>query len=85
MHHIIVYIPLTASSTDESSPSDNTGAVVGGVVVLVAVVVTGVVIVTYLVLRYKRGGKMLVCEVLAAILFAMGLAFKFGPNKSVSV
>ncbi len=39
---------------------DNTGAVVGGVVALVAVVaiVTGVVMVTYLVLRYKRGGKM---------------------------
>ncbi|XP_064386974.1 sushi, von Willebrand factor type A, EGF and pentraxin domain-containing protein 1-like [Halichondria panicea] len=52
---------VLASSTDESSPSDNTGAVVGGVVVaLVVVVVTGVVIVTYLVLRYKRGGKMTV-------------------------
>ncbi len=53
------------ASTDESSlcqcpRSDNTGAVVGGVVALVAVVaiVTGVVMVTYLVLRYKRGGKM---------------------------
>ena len=34
--------------------------IVGGVVALVAVVVaivTGVVMVTYLVLRYKRGGK----------------------------
>ncbi len=50
------------ASTDESPlcQSDNTGAVVGGVVALVAVlaIVTGVVIVTYLVLRYKRGGKM---------------------------
>ncbi len=53
------------ASTDESSlcpPSDNTGAVVGGVVAvaLVAVVVTAVtvVMVTYLVLRYKRGEKM---------------------------
>ncbi len=34
---------------------DNTGAVVGGVVAVVAIV-TGVVMVTYLVLRYKRGG-----------------------------
>ncbi len=50
------------ASTDESSlcpQYDNTVAVVGGAVALVAVVtiVTGVVIVTYLVLRYKRGGK----------------------------
>ncbi len=51
------------ASTDESSlcpPSDNTGAMVGGVVALVAVVVIAVtvVMVTYLVLRYKRGGKL---------------------------
>ncbi len=51
------------ASTDESSPcpqSDNTstGAVVGGVVALVAVIAVTVVMVTYLVLRYKRGGKM---------------------------
>ncbi len=49
------------ASTDESSlcQSDNTGAVVGGVVALVAVVISvTVVMVTYLVLRYKRGGKM---------------------------
>ncbi len=55
-------IQSITASTDESSPCqcDNTGAVVGGVVALVAVmaIVTGVVIVTYLVLRYKRGGKM---------------------------
>ncbi len=53
-----------AASTGSPCPqSDNTGAVVGGVVALVAVVaiVTGVVMVTYLVLRYKRGGKMWVC------------------------
>ncbi len=49
------------ASTDESSvgaQSDNTGAVVGGVVALVAVIAVTVVMVTYLVLRYKRGGKM---------------------------
>ncbi len=50
------------ASTDETSlcQSDNTGAVVGGVVALVAMVVIAVtvVMVTYLVLRYKRGGKM---------------------------
>ena len=51
------------ASTDETSlcpQSDNTVVVVGGAVALVAVVtiVTGVVMVTYLVLRYKRGGKM---------------------------
>ncbi len=51
------------ASTDESSlcQCDNTGAVVGGVLALVAVVVViavTVVMVTYLVLRYKRGGKM---------------------------
>ncbi len=51
-------IPLHAASTDESSPPDNTGAVVGGVVALVAVIAVTVVMVTYLVLRYKRGGKM---------------------------
>ena len=41
--------------------SDNTGAVVGGVVggvvALVVVIAVTVVMVTYLVLRYKRGGK----------------------------
>ncbi len=51
-----------AASTDESCTcqSDNTGAVVGGVVALVAMVVIAVtvVMVTYLVLRYKRGGKL---------------------------
>ncbi|XP_064386046.1 CUB and sushi domain-containing protein 2-like [Halichondria panicea] len=56
---------IVLASTDESSVGaqcDNTGAVVGGVVALVAMVaiVTGVVMVTYLVLRYKRGGKMTV-------------------------
>ena len=52
-------ITVTAS-TDESSVSDNTGAVVGGVVALVAVVVIAVtvVMVAYLVLQNKRGGKM---------------------------
>ncbi len=45
-------------STDESHLYQ-TGAVVGGAVAPVSVVaiVTGVVMVTYLVLRYKRGGK----------------------------
>ncbi len=49
-----------AASTDETSlcQCDNTGAVVGGVVALVAVIAVTVVMVTYLVLRYKRGGKM---------------------------
>ncbi|XP_064386214.1 sushi, von Willebrand factor type A, EGF and pentraxin domain-containing protein 1-like [Halichondria panicea] len=61
---------IVLASTDESSPcpqSDNTGAVVGGVVALVAVVtiVTGVVMVTYLVLRYKRRGKMIVPQDIA--------------------
>ncbi len=50
------------ASTDESSlcQCDNTGAVVGGVVALVAMVVIAVtvVMVTYLVLRHKRGGIM---------------------------
>ncbi len=59
--HCLIH-SITAS-TDESSPcpqSDNTGAVVGGVVALVEMVVIAVtvVMVTYLVLRYKRGGKM---------------------------
>ncbi len=57
--HCLIH-SITAS-TDESSPcpqSDNTGAVVGGVVALVAVIAVTVVMVTYLVLRYKRGGKM---------------------------
>ena len=54
---------ITASTGCSCPQSDNTGAVVGlvgGVVALVAVVaiVTGVVMVTYLVLRYKRGGEM---------------------------
>ncbi len=48
---------ITASTGSPCPQSDNTGAVVGGVVAVVAIV-TGVVIVTYLVLRYKRGGKM---------------------------
>ncbi len=53
-------ISVGAPSTDQSSVSDNTGAVVGGVVALVSVVVIAltVVMVAYLVLRYKRGGKM---------------------------
>ncbi len=49
------------ASTDESSVGaqcDITGGVVGGVVALVAVIAVTVVMVTYLVLRYKRGGKM---------------------------
>ena len=50
-------ITVTAS-TDESSVSDNTGAVVGGVVALVAVIAVTIVMVAYLVFRYKRGGKM---------------------------
>ncbi len=59
--HCLIH-SITAS-IDESCPcpqSDNTGAVVGGVVALVAMVVIAVtvVMVTYLVLRYKRGGKM---------------------------
>ena len=49
------------ASTDESSPClqcDNTGAVVMAVVAVV-VIITGVVMVmTYLVLRYKKGRKM---------------------------
>ncbi len=50
---------IYTASTD-GAQSDNTGAVVGGVVALVATVVIAVtvVMVTYLVLRYKRGGKM---------------------------
>ncbi len=51
-------ITVTAS-TDESSVSDNTGAVVGGVVALVVVVVIAVtvVMVAYLVLQYRYKGK----------------------------
>ena len=48
---------ITASTGCSCPQSDNTGAVVGGVVAVVAIV-TGVVMVTYLVLRYKRGGKL---------------------------
>ena len=57
---VICLIRSITASTDESSlcQSDNTGAVVGGVVALVAVIAVTVVMVTYLVLRYKRGGKM---------------------------
>ncbi len=50
-------ITVTAS-TDESSVSDNTGAVVGGVVALVAVIALTVVMVAYLVLRYRYKGRM---------------------------
>ncbi|XP_064386437.1 hemicentin-2-like isoform X2 [Halichondria panicea] len=62
---VITISPPTTTSTDESCfcqcpQSDNTGAVVGGVVALVAVIAVTVVMVTYLVLRYKRGGKMTV-------------------------
>ena len=47
------------ASTDESSVSDNTGTVVGGVVVLVVVVIAvAVVMVAYLVLQYRYKGKM---------------------------
>ena len=53
------------AATEEVSPSPqsdcNTGVVVGAVVVVllsVIIIVTGVVLVTYLVLRHKRGGKM---------------------------
>ena len=52
-------------TTEDVTPSPqcdcNTGIVVGAVVVVlvsVTVIVTGVVLVTYLVLRHKRGGKM---------------------------
>ena len=47
-------------SPSPQSPGDNTGAVVGGVVAVITVVaiVAGVVIITYLVLRHKRGGAM---------------------------
>ncbi|XP_064386386.1 CUB and sushi domain-containing protein 3-like isoform X2 [Halichondria panicea] len=61
---VITTSPPITTSIDESSPcppSNNTGAVVGGVVGLVAVVIAvTVVMVTYLVLRYKRGGKITV-------------------------
>ncbi|XP_064386486.1 uncharacterized protein LOC135335013 [Halichondria panicea] len=65
---VITTSPPTATSTDESClcqcpQSDSTGAVVGGVVALVAVSAVTVVMVTYLVLRYKRGGKMSVPHV----------------------
>ncbi len=49
---------ITASDESSLCQCDNTGAVVGGVVALVAVIAVTVVMVTYLVLRYKRGGKM---------------------------
>ena len=56
-----IVLALTGVSVGRPQ-SDNTGAVVGGVVagVLAQVVVIGVtvVMVTYLVLQYKRGGKM---------------------------
>ncbi|XP_064386387.1 sushi, von Willebrand factor type A, EGF and pentraxin domain-containing protein 1-like [Halichondria panicea] len=59
---VITTSPPITTSTDESSlcQSDDTGAVVGGVVALVAVIAVTVVMVTYLVLRYKRGGKVIV-------------------------
>ena len=50
------FVYSITASTDESSVSDNTGAVVGGVVALVTVIAVTVVMVAYL--RYKRGGKM---------------------------
>ncbi|XP_064386185.1 CUB and sushi domain-containing protein 1-like isoform X2 [Halichondria panicea] len=56
---------IVLASTDESSlcQSDNTVAVVGGAVALVVVVIAvTAVIVTYLVLRYKRGGKVTVTQ-----------------------
>ncbi len=57
---VILVIHSITASTDESSlcQCDNTGAVVGGVVALVAVIAVTVVMVTYLVLRHKRGGIM---------------------------
>ncbi|XP_064386456.1 uncharacterized protein LOC135334989 [Halichondria panicea] len=59
---VITTSPPITTSTAESSlcQCDNTGAVVGGVVALVAVIAVTVVMVTYLVLRYKRGGKLTV-------------------------
>ncbi len=57
---VVLVIHSITASTDERSlcQCDNTGAVVGGVVALVAVIAVTVVMVTYLVLRYKRGGEM---------------------------
>ncbi len=58
--HCLMHSPTASTSESVDYPqSDNNDAVVGGAVALVAVVaiVTGVVMVTYLVLRYKRGGK----------------------------
>ncbi len=60
MGYHAVHIHSITASTDGSSVGaqcDNTGAIVGGVVALVAVIAVTVVMVTYLVLRYKRGGK----------------------------
>ncbi len=57
-------IPFIIATTEEmslSTQSDNTGVVIGSVVVVllsVIAIVTGIVLVTYLVLRHKRGGKM---------------------------
>ncbi len=45
-------------SVMQSTHSDNTGAVVGGVVALVAVIAVTVVMVAYLVLRYRYKGRM---------------------------
>ncbi len=61
--HSISSSSTAANETSMGPQSDfhvYTVPIVGGVVALVAVVVaivTGVVMVTYLVLRYKRGGK----------------------------
>ena len=58
--HCLMHSPIASTGESVDHPqSDNNGAVVGGAVALVAVVaiVTGVVMVTYLVIRYKRGGK----------------------------
>ena len=52
------FVHSITASTDESSVSDNTGTVVGGVVALVVVVVIAVTVVMVAYLRYKRGGKM---------------------------
>ncbi len=55
-----ICIHSITASVDESPlcQSNNTGAVVGGVVALVAVIALTVVMVTYLVLRYRYKGKM---------------------------
>ena len=52
---------VTAARNEASTSDCNTSAVAGSVVVVllsVIVIVTGVVLVTYLVLRHKRRGKM---------------------------